>query len=189
MVCGRVMGLGWVCLLFGAGCGPLGSTTIDAADYDQSCSSNTDCAVVNDGDACEVCNCGNAAVNVSAEAAFDARYDELRGTCGAMAAIACDCELVLAYCSSEGSCEARTARYRSANEFDRSCEADADCVAVAEGEVCPECGCADAAINAGAKADWDARAEGVECGFSGLDCAACPQPTVACQNDVCVIVE
>ncbi len=188
MVRGRAVGLGLVCLLFGAGCGPLVSPTIDASDYDQSCSSNLDCVVVDDGDACDTCDCGNAAVNVDAEDDFRARYDELRGTCGPMPAIACDCERTLAHCS-EGVCNVRTAIYREPSEFNRACEADSDCVAVAGGEVCEGCKCADAAINVDALDDFNARREGVECGVSDLECAACPQPTVACQDNVCVIVE
>ena len=188
MVHGHTVGSCLVCLLFGAGYGPLGSTTIDTSDYDQSCSTNDDCAVVDDGDACEVCSCGNASVNVSAEDAFRARYDELRGTCGPMPAIAGDCERAIAY-RAGSTCQVRTAVDRLPAAFDQSCQADEDGVAVRGGEVCAPCGCADEAINAGALDDYNARRDGVECGSSALDCAQCLPPTVACQNNTCVIVE
>jgi hypothetical protein len=167
----------------------LGSTAIDAGDYDQSCSSNLGCVVVDDGDVCGVCNCGNAAINASAEEAYAARYDELRGACGPAPAIACDCERRIAYCAGEGVCEVRSAVERVPNEFDRSCQVDEDCVAVTSGEVCNVCACPDAAINVGAKADWDARADGVDCGISAAACAECEASVVACVNDVCVIAE
>ncbi|MCU0694966.1 MAG: hypothetical protein MUC96_00400 [Myxococcaceae bacterium] len=46
-----------------AACGP---TTIDAKDYNQVCTTNADCALVSDGDACAVCaGCQSAAINVA----------------------------------------------------------------------------------------------------------------------------
>ena len=49
--------------------------SIQAADYDQSCSTASDCVAVTEGNSCTsgiFCNCTNAAINVSAQAEYEA---------------------------------------------------------------------------------------------------------------------
>jgi hypothetical protein len=51
--------------------------TISAADYDQSCTKNDDCVLVNDGDLCDAdrCECGNAVVNAGAQPEYQADFE------------------------------------------------------------------------------------------------------------------
>jgi hypothetical protein len=51
--------------------------TIKASDYDQTCATDTDCAAVTEGDLCTpTCQCGNAAINVSAAAQYEADFEK-----------------------------------------------------------------------------------------------------------------
>ncbi len=174
----------------GWGCGASGAPTIEASDYDQSCASNRECASVREGDACSTCNCSNAAVNTDVADEYRARYEELRGSCGSMPDVACDCERSVAYCDQDSLCANRTEVFRTPAEFDQSCATDADCVAVTSGEVCATCRCPDAAINVGALEAFRAVGGGVDCGVGELaSCAACEATTVACQDSACVVLD
>jgi hypothetical protein len=70
-----------------------GPTTIKASDYNQTCQSNADCVLVNDGDLCGCLACGSAAINHSAQAQFQADADQRKKSCSgpptACPAIAC----------------------------------------------------------------------------------------------------
>lgn len=58
------------------------NTTIDATRYAQTCAVDADCTVVFSGELCVVCGgCGNAAINVSAKAKFDADAKALHDSC------------------------------------------------------------------------------------------------------------
>lgn len=67
--------------LLGAACN--GVTVVDVAEYDQSCTEDSDCVAVKDGDIC--CGCPNAAINKSD---LD-RYNDDLGTCSAQCDIGC----------------------------------------------------------------------------------------------------
>lgn len=97
------LGLVWfVAALFAAGC----SSTISAADYDQSCVVDADCAVVTEGDKCNLdrCNCGNAAINASARADYEADVAALVCLTPSLSSSACLCEQVTSVTCIEGTC-------------------------------------------------------------------------------------
>jgi hypothetical protein len=64
------------CLALGA----CADTSINLSDFDTSCAKDNDCVVVNVGDICG-CHCGNAAINVSSEAAYDAEEQDKQAHC------------------------------------------------------------------------------------------------------------
>ncbi len=79
-----------VALFFGtvaacASTSPGGTTSppqpIHASDYNQKCASATDCVAINEGDPCGCPSCGNAAVNKSDQAKFNADFDARRKQC------------------------------------------------------------------------------------------------------------
>lgn len=91
-------------------------TTIDAKDYPQSCSVNTDCVLVTQGDACSQCGgCQNAAINLSAKASFEGDLMTLKNACPSrlfqppVACAAIACLPPEAFCDA-GTCETRPAR-------------------------------------------------------------------------------
>lgn len=78
---------------------------INAKDYDQSCQANSDCAVVDEGDPCGCPGCGNAAVNKSQEAKFNADFAAAKAMCtgGPMPCPAIGCVFREAACT-QGKC-------------------------------------------------------------------------------------
>jgi hypothetical protein len=65
------------------------ATNVPLSDFDTSCVHDADCIEVQVGDACE-CTCGgNAAINVSSEAAYNSLFAERRSHC--QSAAFCDC--------------------------------------------------------------------------------------------------
>jgi hypothetical protein len=71
----------------------------------------------------------------------------------------------------------------NATNYDQSCEVAEDCVAVIDGDVC--CGCPNAAINKGAKADYDADLG--EC--DELCDIFCAPSVVSCVEGTCAVAE
>jgi Sulfatase-modifying factor enzyme 1 len=70
--------------------GPEGAAcSIQASDYDQSCTSDSDCVEVVEGDICgpPLCSCPNAAINVSAQSAYSADLAKLLP----VGPVACNC--------------------------------------------------------------------------------------------------
>ncbi len=56
-------------------------TTINLSDFDTTCTKDADCTPVNVGDICG-CHCGNAAINVSSLAAYQAELQQKSAHCG-----------------------------------------------------------------------------------------------------------
>ncbi len=88
-------------------------TTIEAKDYTQSCSANTDCVLVVQGDACSQCGgCQTGAINVSAKPTFDRDLTTLKNSCPPrlfeppVACAAAACLQPEAFCNA-GSCDTR----------------------------------------------------------------------------------
>jgi len=78
-----LVGFGVVATSLLASCSTCGS--IQASDYDQSCSTASDCVVVAEGDSCNglfCVDCGNAAINVSAQAQYEANLNSIGGQTG-----------------------------------------------------------------------------------------------------------
>jgi hypothetical protein len=60
-------------LAAGDGCGGKSCGTIEASDYDQSCSSDSDCLLEPDGNFCQrECACVNTAINAKDQARYEA---------------------------------------------------------------------------------------------------------------------
>jgi hypothetical protein len=75
-----LVGLGVVAAVFLASCSTCGN--IQAAEYDQSCSTASDCVAVAEGDSCKglfCIDCANAAINVSAQAEYEATLQSIKG--------------------------------------------------------------------------------------------------------------
>ena len=81
-----LIGLGAVAATVLASCSNTSSCgSIQASDYDQSCSIPSDCVVVAEGDSCNglfCVDCGNAAINVSAQARYEANLNSIGGQTG-----------------------------------------------------------------------------------------------------------
>ena len=56
------------------------STSTDVSQFDQTCSADTDCMAVFDGEICG-CGCENTGINIAEADAWRAYYDELFETC------------------------------------------------------------------------------------------------------------
>lgn len=71
-----------------------------------------------------------------------------------------------------------------ASDFDQTCEADSDCVAVMVGEIC-DCICTVAAINKSDQSDYQAAIGAKACGDL---CSPCGElPPAACEAKKCVV--
>jgi hypothetical protein len=104
-----VSGLRWLLLvLLGAvsqlGCSSDDPKKLSAGDYDQTCSENADCVIVDIG-ACE-CSCETAVINVKDKAKFDQDLSQCEpsGECGMCPWM----NSAVAYCNA-GHCERKTA--------------------------------------------------------------------------------
>lgn len=88
--------------LVAAGC----ASRIDAASFDQSCTTDDDCVAVFTGDVCEEprCGCSNDAVNVGALADYQAAREAI--ACGPAASpVQCACPEATPFCRN-GTCDA-----------------------------------------------------------------------------------
>lgn len=150
-----------------------GDRIIRAADYEQSCEYDGDCAVVHEGDAC-LCGgsaCGNAAVSQSDLEAFRNDRDALCPSEDLMCSAA-PCEEILPVCV-DGACGVREPVYVDPVGLETSCEVDEDCTVVVGGEVCSACRCGGTAVNAQAAEEYLSMFEPVDCvpGPDFCDCA------------------
>lgn len=68
---------------------------IRASDYDQTCTSASDCAVIQEGSGC--CGCGNAAINKKDLTRYQADAKRRREACGGKAC-AVDCQISTPTC-------------------------------------------------------------------------------------------
>jgi hypothetical protein len=94
---------------------------------------------------------------------------------------------------SGGTAESSTKTIK-ASEFDRSCTADGDCVAVFEGLVCTQCKCPNAAIAKKDQAKLGSALVDRSAGCPATDdveCAPCPPASVRCDPDTkqCALVK
>lgn len=91
-------GLGLAMAVALAGC----STTLEASDYDQSCSSDADCIPAFFGDVCSFCACNESAVNLREVTRYaEDRRAAARNCSSTLADIACGpCPSVEARCRS-----------------------------------------------------------------------------------------
>lgn len=125
---------------------------VDVAGYGQDCTKPSDCVAVRDGDACDCSSCPRAAI----EKDFEELYASVTEACDEDCSTAvCDEDLVTSCVSNV--CAVREAQRVSADDFDRTCTVDTDCVAVFEGEICEECQCPNAAVNRAELASYQAQ--------------------------------
>ena len=95
---------------------------------------------------------------------------------------------VFCICLQSSNCGNETTLY--ANDYDRSCNEDGDCVVVFVGEMC-ECNCEYGAINRSAKDRYDEDYDSIECDGScddvHIDCMFCDDQTRAvCKDSLCL---
>lgn len=83
-----------VVAVIAAACG--GSSSIDPEKYDRSCSNATDCVLIIT-DAC--CGCDTAAINVNAQAQYEADLAAARTHCDGVACPGFACQTVTAGCN------------------------------------------------------------------------------------------
>lgn len=74
---------------------------IFAAQFDQRCAADEDCAVVIEGNACDACSCDFGAINVAARADYEAARDA--AVCGSPDPCSADCATPVARCDA-GTC-------------------------------------------------------------------------------------
>jgi hypothetical protein len=81
---------------------------IATKDFDQTCTKDTDCALVTEGDVCAICSCANAAIAKTALDAYNTKRNQLSTECGPRPAIGCgvDCGQVTVTCSAAKKCVA-----------------------------------------------------------------------------------
>lgn len=171
-------------LVFGVyGCG---ETTIASApapkleDYDQTCTVNSDCEIVN----IDPCGCGTCttAVNVSDEAAVRAAAAKVDCT---DVAVDGECEIceTVPECI-QGLCKGREPVVIRVEDYATNCETVADCKLIAPGEVYQPCACPAVPVNA---ADYDSKVGAPpECNFEGTTCNNCEMPDLSCVENVCL---
>jgi hypothetical protein len=118
-------------------------THLTAADFDQTCSFDSDCVMVVEGDQCECRACAeNAAVRKSAAAAYAAASGAIDcGVQGPCDADALPCRGKAASCF-RGKCSVHHEFFVDSGRYDNSCLSDIDCTIIRLGEVCsPGCSC------------------------------------------------
>jgi len=80
------------------------STSIDAKNYQRSCSADGDCAAVYSGDTCALCPCPNAAIATTELTRYQSDAQSLHGRCHSNAQADCvPCQAVTAFCL-DGTC-------------------------------------------------------------------------------------
>jgi hypothetical protein len=100
-----LVGLGVVAASLLVSCSSTSSSacgSIQASDYDQSCSTASDCVGVAEGDSCKglfCIDCANAAINVSAAAQYEAEFKRKVG-----ATIVCPCPIGITVTCDAGVC-------------------------------------------------------------------------------------
>jgi hypothetical protein len=78
---------------------------VAASDFDRSCSKDSDCVPVFEGNICEVgCGCPNAAINAGAQARYNARYQAAPRHDTATVICHCPCIAASMHCNA-GVCE------------------------------------------------------------------------------------
>lgn len=75
---------------------------IRASDYNQSCIADADCVLIDEGSSC-CTSCGNAAINKSDQAKYQAAAQQRQNTCVKMACPAIACVFSTPYCNA-GKC-------------------------------------------------------------------------------------
>lgn len=74
-----------------------------------------------------------------------------------------------------------------ASDFDQSCTAATDCVAVFEGQICSPCGCPNAAIAKKDLQEYASTRAAANCPQTDIACDACAAPAVDCAAGKCAI--
>jgi hypothetical protein len=94
--------------------------------------------------------------------------------------------LALCACGSDDTLDRHSTRVEVA-DYATTCEAAADCAAVAVGQFCPCPPCANAAINASDLGRYQAKVSAIHCSVSGK-CGACgTPPAVDCVDGGCTL--
>ncbi len=68
-------------VVLGAALAACASTTMRTADYDRSCTKDSDCVAVFEGDLCDVC-CNDGAINKRDEQRYEQDLEHARDACG-----------------------------------------------------------------------------------------------------------
>ena len=92
-------------------CNSSSPCSIRAADYDQSCSQDSDCVAVFNGDYCTECPCENTAINIDAQPQYNS--DFLKGKY-----LACPCPAPPAVACNQGTCGLRSTEQPDASGAD-----------------------------------------------------------------------
>jgi len=81
---------------------------IATKDFNQACTTDTDCVLVTEGDVCALCSCANAAIAKTDLDAYNAKHSQLSQECGPRPAIGCgvDCAQIKVTCSAAKKCVA-----------------------------------------------------------------------------------
>jgi hypothetical protein len=162
-----------------AGRDALACGVIRASDYDQSCKTTLDCALVFEGDTCTAqCSCPNAPINHIAAAGYRPVFEHpnvcncpmmpppwcVDGVCAVCPVSGCPAKDSGASGSGGGGGakpvdagrDAPACGVIRASDFDRSCTVDTDCTGVVEGDTCAmQCDCVNAAISKAALDKYD----------------------------------
>ena len=81
-----------------------GGGTISASGYGRTCSVESDCVTVAQGNVCDPCGCPSVAISASEQIRYDADFNALRDTCPDAGTLSCAaCASVVAVCTA-GSC-------------------------------------------------------------------------------------
>ncbi len=141
------------CRVLTAACGSDGqchaaeSVFVDASEWDKSCSSDSDCVIVHEGDVCARCICGGTPVNVSEEPKYREALESIDCNPGPSD---CDCPLASdAWCDA-GTCEVGTNPACTGIDGDgffascASCGEDCDSISTPNGTR-SACGCSSSA--------------------------------------------
>jgi len=175
--------------LFTVGCFQFESTIISPDDYDRSCTSNEDCVLAIDWDACDGCPpCAPGAISVVENARYTSELRRAESMCRSNARCLKGCDISIAVCLS-GQCEARPEGFVEPppEDMERVCQQDSDCVAYRGSDPCNTCSCTDLdPINI----------QSIPAGEDPRQCSPAPASCVAscstkdeavCQNNQCIL--
>jgi hypothetical protein len=179
----------------GSGTGGAGGrdTSQHAQDYNQSCSYDGQCTLVNDtDDACGCKTCLNDAISSGAVAKWNA--DRAAFNCPTpICTQALPCPQMLSACA-KGTCTARKPFIVDASNYDNTCTQNSDCTTIPVGEICSPCQCARGAVSHTGLQQYQNDKAKVLCTPDPVACSCIPpvggvicSPTMTGETGHCVI--
>ncbi len=193
--------------------GPDGAACVDinAASYDTSCTTASDCTTIQTGTVCSgSCGCGGTPVNTSGLARYQAATSGLSFEACPCAELPIGCVngqcTTCMFTTTSGACTdggetgfdagpeagdtgggdggGKTCVNIDVSSYDQSCNSAMDCFVIGTGDVCSgSCDCPDTPVNVSGQAQYNAAIAGIKFGMCG-----CPvRGSLACLGGMCAL--